>query len=285
MRRRQFLASGVALCSVAIAGCAHPYSVLDMDAATADDIADKVSMTPEPDSEEYTLVAAARENGTATRSGRYDLFDQTNTVRVNDTFYSVSETRLSSSEVTVYEVLVDVDPDDSTPDLGEIDYDDLPAVDRQQLEPVFSEDPPSGQDGYEMGVEYGRADEAGNGSVFVPERQYDIIVHGGKRYRVAVDSRTVSEAEYRYAVTEIAPDVETFAEQIRERYLFTLTGLSDAERTVVEEAMDGGYFEDSDAFQSVIDRIQEHEGLRVYDFYGTWLVEYEGSEYLTYAEW
>jgi len=285
MRRRQFLASGAALCSVAVSGCAHPSVVLDMDAATADDITDEVSMTPEPDSEEYALVTAARENGTATRSGRYDLFDQTNTVRVNDTFYTVSETRLSSSEVTVYEVLVDLDPDDSTADLGEIAYEDLPEVDRQRLEPIFSEENPSGQDGYDMGVDYGSAEEVGNSSVFVPERQYDIIVHDGNRYRVAVDSRDAPEAEYRYEVTEVATAVDTFADQVWERYLFELTGLSDAERTVVEGAIDGGYLEESDAFQSIMDRIRKHEGLNVEDFYGTWLVAYEDGEYITYAEW
>ena len=45
MRRRQFLASGTALLSVAIAGCAHPPVVLDLNEASADDITDAVSTT------------------------------------------------------------------------------------------------------------------------------------------------------------------------------------------------------------------------------------------------
>jgi len=94
-----------------------------------------------------------------------------------------------------------------------------------------------------------------------------------------------SEAEYRYEATEVAPDVETFADHVRERYLFVLAGLSDAEREVVEESIDGAYFEDDDAFRSVIDRIRAHDGIRVDDFYGTWLLEYEGAEYLAYVEW
>ena len=121
MRRRQFLASGTVLLSAAVAGCGHPSVVLDMDDATADDIADEMSMTAEPGSEEYTLVTSARENGSATRSGRYELFDHTNTVQVDNTFYDISETRLKSSEKTTYEVYVDFDPDDSTPELGEIE--------------------------------------------------------------------------------------------------------------------------------------------------------------------
>ncbi|MDF9748271.1 hypothetical protein [Natrinema salsiterrestre] len=284
MRRRQFLKTGTALLTVAIAGCAHPPVVLDMDEATADDITGAVSTTIDPGSEEYTVVSSVLENGSATRSGRHELFDRTDTVRVEDSFYDVSETRLESSEVTVYDVRIDFDPADSTPELGEIEYDDLPETDRQRLDRIISEDEP-GQDGYEIGVDYGTTREVGNESVFVPEQEYDIIVYEGNRYRVAVDSRTTSEAEYRYEVTEVASSVDAFADQVREQYLFTLTGLSDAESEVVEEAIDGGYFEDDDAFQSVTDRIRKHEGITVDDFYGTWLLEYESVEYLTYAEW
>jgi hypothetical protein len=284
MRRRQFLASGTALLPVALAGCGHPSVVLDLNEATAGDIADEVSMAADPGSEEHTVVTSAIENGSSTRTGRYELFDRTDTVRVGDAFYTVSETRLESSEVTVYEVLVDFDPDDTTPDLGEIAYEDLPEADRQRLDRIVSEDPPR-QDGYDVGVGYGTAEEVGNGSVFVPERQYDILVHEGDRYRIAVESRTATQAEFRYEVREVAADVETFADQIRERYLFTLSGLSAAEREVVEEAIDGAYFEDDEAFRSVVDRIREHEGIEVDDFYGTWLLEYETVEYITYVEW
>jgi len=285
MRRRQFLASGTVLLSVAVAGCGHPPVVLDMNQATADEIADEVSIQADPESEEYAVVSSARENGTATRRGRYELFDRTDTVRLDDAFYEVSETRLGSSEVTVYEVLVDFDPANVTPERGEIEYKDLPEADRQRLDPIVSGDDPPTEDGYDVGVSYGSAAEVGNGSVFVPERQYDVLVHEGNRYRVAVNSRTASEVEYRYEVTEVASSVERFADQVREQYLFTLTGLSDAEREVVEEAIDSGYFDDTDAFQSVVERIREHEGISVDDFYGTWLLEYENVEYLTYAEW
>ncbi|WP_121822304.1 hypothetical protein [Halostella salina] len=285
MRRRQFLAAGAALCSLTVAGCAHPEVVLDMDEASSADIADEVSTSPDPGSEEHTVVTAAIENGSATRSGRYELFDRTDTVRIDDAVYTVTETRLRSGEVTVYEVLVDVDPDDTTPDRGEVRYDDLPAVDRERLDIVFSEDPPSSGGEYDVGVTYGTAEEVGNESVFVPDQQYDIVVHDGERYRIGVDSREANEAEYRYEVTQVAPDLETFADQMRDRYRFELTGLSDAERSVVEEAIDGGHFEDSDAFRSVVDRIRDHEGLHEADFHGTWLVAYDGGEYLTYAEW
>ena len=285
MRRRQVLASGAALLSVPLAGCGHPPVVLDMEDATAERIADEVSMTVDAESDAYPVVASALENGSTTRTGRYELFDRVDTVRFNGSVYEVSETRLESSEVTVYEVLLDVNPDDTTPELGAIDYDDLPEADRQRLDAVVSGDTPPEAEGYDIGVSYGSAEEVGDGSVFVPVRQYDILVHDGSRYRVAVDSRTAPEATYRYELTAVATSVEAFADQVRAEYLFTLSGLSDAERAVVEEAIDGGYFEDDDAFRSVVDRIRKHEGLDVDDFYGTWLLEYEASEYITYVEW
>lgn len=285
MRRRQFLASGTALLTVALAGCAHPDVVLDLEEASADDVADEVSAMADPGSDEYAVVSSAVENGSATRRGRSDLFDRDDTVRFEGAFYDVSETRLESSEVTVYEVMLDFDPDDATPELGEIEYVDLPAADRERLDQVISEAPSSSNDGYDVGVSYGSAEEVGNSSVFVPERQYDVVVHDGDRIRVAVDSRSASEASYRYEATQVAPDVDAFADQVRDRYLFALTDLSDAERAVVEEAIDGAYFEDDDAFRSVTDRIREHEGITEDDFYGTWLLEFEGTEYLTYVEW
>ena len=97
MRRRQFLAGGTALLSVAVAGCGHPDVVLDMDEATADDIADEDSTTAESGSEEYQVLASARDDGSATRSGRRELFDRTDTIRVDGAFYEVSETRVESS--------------------------------------------------------------------------------------------------------------------------------------------------------------------------------------------
>lgn len=285
MRRREFLAGGSTLLSVAVAGCGHPPVVLDMDSATAEDISNQVSITVDPGSEEFRLVRSAIENGSATRKGRSELFYDYRTVRFEGAFYDVSETQLGRNEVTVYELLVDFDPADATPEIGEVRFDALPEADQRRLGPIFSEESRPTQDGYDMGIGYGTAEEVGNESVFVPEREYDIVVHEGNRYQVAVDSRTATESEYRYTVTEVAADVETFADKVREQYLFTLEGLSDDERRVVEAAIDNGYFQEDEAFRSVVDRLRAHEAIELHDFYGTWLLEYERIEYLVYAEW
>ena len=285
MKRRQVLASGAALLSVAAAGCAHPSVVLTMREATAERVANEVSTAPEPESEEYEVVAAAIENGSTTHRSRHELFDDTDTVLIDGGVYEVSETRLDSNEVTVYDVRIDVNPENTTPGLGEIEYGQLPETDRERLESVFSREFESPGEGYEMGVSYGSAAEVGEDSVLVPDQQYDVIVYEGDPYRVDVESDERTEAEYRYEATEVAPDIEAFAEQVREEYLFALSGLSEAEREVVEAAIESGHYEESDAFDSVMERIRDHDGLHVADFYGTWLVEYDGTAYVTYAEW
>jgi hypothetical protein len=285
MERRQFLASGTALLSVAVAGCGHPNVVLDLEAASDENIADEASTTADPGSEEYRVLALARDDGSATRSGREELFDRTDTVRVDGAFYEVSETRLESSEATVYDVDVAFNPDDTKAAVGEVAYEDLPAFDREQLSFIANGQEPADEEGYNVNVDYGTAEAVGDRSALVPEQEYDIVTHEGDRYRVEVESQTVPENEYRYEVTEVAPDVEAFADQVREQYLFALTGLSEAEREVVEEAIDSAYYEDDDAFRSVVDRIRDHEELDVDDFYGTWLLSYENEEYVTYVEW
>jgi hypothetical protein len=285
MQRRQFLAGGSALLSVAVAGCGHPNVVLDLEAASEEDIADEVSTTAEHGTEEYRVLTTARDEGSATRSGRDELFDRADTIRVDGAFYEVSKTQVESSEATVYSVDVAFNPDDTKAEMGEVAYDDLPAFDREQLSFIVGDREPADKEGHNVHVDYGTAEAVGDRSAIVPEQEYDIVTHEGNRYRVAVESRTVSEGEYRYEVTEIAPDVETFADRVRDENLFALTGLSKAEREVIEEAIDGAYYEDDDAFQSVVDRVRDHEGLNVDDFYGTWLLSYENEEYLTYVEW
>lgn len=284
LSRRRVLAGATALLTSPLAGCGHPPVVLDMDEASDASIADQVSTAAEPGSEEYRVLASARENGTATRRGRSELFDRRRAVRLDGAVYEVAETRVDSYDETVYTVELDVDPADPEPRLGAIPREKLPAADRERLDPLLSREAPPEQEGVDFGVSYGSVAEVGE-SAFVPEPQYDIIVDGDRRIRVAVESRTVSAGEYRYELTEVALTVAAFADQLRADSRFELTGLSEAERAVVETAIESGYFEDDDAFRSVVERIRAHEGLEVTDTYGTWLLAYEGVEYLTYVEW
>ena len=112
LTRRRVLAGTTALLTAPLAGCGHPPVVLDMDEATAETIADQVSTTAEPGSEAYRVVQSARENGSATRSGRAELFDRRHAVRLDGAVYQVRETHTGSHDETVYELLLDFDPAD-----------------------------------------------------------------------------------------------------------------------------------------------------------------------------
>ncbi|GAA0657378.1 hypothetical protein [Salarchaeum japonicum] len=284
MRRREFLAGGTALLALPAAGCIHPPVVLDMSEATLTDIADERSDRLAPDSEEHDIVTAARNNSSVTRTRPGKLFDDANAVRVGRTFYEVTETAIDTVEVTTYELHIDFNPGDATPSRGEIEYAELPPADAERLDDAVTLGSRRTAEGDDISVRYGRAAEVGE-SVFVPDPEYDILVHDGDRYRVTVTSERDTWETYRYAVTEVAAGLSEFVEPIRERYRFTLSGLSEAEREVVETAIDEGYFEESDAFQSLVERFHAHEKLSGDDAYGTWLVRYEGTEYLAYSEW
>ncbi|QDX39419.1 hypothetical protein [Salarchaeum sp. JOR-1] len=283
MRRREFLAGGTALLALPLAGCAHPPVVLDMTEATPTRIADERSLAPDPGSDEYAVVAAARGNDSVTRTRRGRLFYDTDTVRVNGSVYAVSETRVDSTDVTAYELRIDFNPDDATPTLGEIAYANLPPADDRRLDELIESESKRTVEGADIVVTYGTPAEVGD-SVFVPDPQYDILVYEGDRYRVTITSRASTRKTYRYEVTRIA-SLSAFVDRIRERYRFTLSGLSEAERDVVDAAVEGGYFQESDAFHSVVERFHDHDALSRTDSDGTWLVRYEGEEYLADIEW
>ena len=179
MRRRQFLASGTALLSVAIAGCADSSTVLDLESASDEDIVDRASTTADPGSEERRVLTSARDDGSATRRGREELFDRTDTVRVDGAFYEVSETRVESGEATVYDVDVAFNPDDTKAAVGEVAYDDLPEYDRERLSFVADGREPADEEGYNVNVDYGTAEAVGDRSALVPEQEYDIVTQGG----------------------------------------------------------------------------------------------------------
>lgn len=284
MRRRTVLASGTALLA-ALAGCAHPDTVLDMEAATASDIVDEVTVTVSPDSDDAALVSEAVDDGSATANDTSPALDPEEPILFEGRVYDVSVTEGGSREATRHEIAIDYNPGEVTPEHGEIAYEDLPEADRDALGELVPprERRPEG-DGFDMGVHYTYDETEAERSVLVPDQRYDVVTYEGERFRIQVTTQRVEETEYRYEVTEVA-DVETYADRVREQYLFPLSGLSEAEREVVEEAIDSNHFGDSDAFRSVVDRLQEHPGLNVHDFDGTWLAEYEGVEYITYARW
>ncbi|MCD2200441.1 hypothetical protein LPA44_11115 [Halobacterium sp. KA-4] len=285
MHRRTFLAGTTALLTVPLAGCAHPANVLDMREATPQALSDEMSRTLSPTSQGYETITDAVANGSATVAGTAPPIRLDEPIRLDDHYYEVSMTAGASRERTGYTIQVDYDPATSDAN-ATIGYVDLPAVDQTALAGVI---PPAGEpqdgDGFDIGTRHLYPDGTADASVLVPRQQYEFIRDGDSVYRVQVRAETVTETEYRYAVTQIATSSAAFAEQLRSTYQFALTGLSTAEQDVIEEAIDSGYFsEATDAFRSVIARFRAHQGLETSNSYGTWLVAYQGTPYIAYAE-
>jgi len=86
-----------------------------------------------------------------------------------------------------------------------------------------------------------------------------------------------------YTATVVADSAETYAQQLRSTYVFELSGLSDAERSVVTEAINDTYYAESDTddgFQSVLERFHRHAAVERNEYRGTWLVRYDGAVYV-----
>jgi hypothetical protein len=285
MRRRQYLATTAALVAPSLAGCAHPEAVLQMDAVSDRDVARRASRDVSRHPEAGGIVAGAVENGTTTVSDRSRPLDTDRPVVYEGRYYRLTVTETGERETTWYSIRIDYDPGTGTPEGAVVDYDDLPAVDRDALDSLLPppEGVPSGE-GYDFGVGREFTDEDAASSALVPEQEYVAVVYEGLRYPIDVgDGRTVTVTDYRYEAEEIAASAEAFGAAVREEYTFELSGLTDGEREIVEEAIDGGYYEGevTDAFASLAGRFRERRALEADEWGGEWVARYEGTVYWT----
>ena len=283
MRRRHYLASTAALLAGSLAGCAHPNAVLRMDAVSDVELAEHASRMVDGQPEYRDLVAGAVENGSATASGRSPPLETDQPVAYEGRYYELTATETGRRERTEYDVTVDYDPGTETPGGEAVDYADLPEVDRATMDALLPppEDRPENE-GPDRGVSRTYSEAEAAASVLVPEQEYEAVVYEGERYPVAVgDGRTVTTYEYRYEAERIAGSAAEYGASVREEHAFTLSGLSDAEREVVEAAIDDGYYEGSadDAFSSVASRFRDHPGYETDEWGGNWVVRYEGTVY------
>lgn len=276
MKRRQVLAGAAGALSVALAGCADPRAVLTMTAVSDEEIAERASVSP-PDRESTRIVRSAVENGSATASGTRAPLDVDFPMAVDGAYYDLSrsETRIGDR----LRVTVKVDPGESAPDAATIAFDKLPEADRKLLGRLVP--PPEGREGA-VGASAIYDDADREASVLVPDAAYGAVERDGERFPFEVlGSDEVAAYEYRYEATRVAEDAAAFAERVRSEHLFELSGLSDAEREIVDEAIDGGYYDGSvsDAFSSLAERFRAHDAVESSEWGGEFLVRYRGTEY------
>jgi len=247
-----------------------------MTAVSDEAIAERASVSP-PDRESTRIVRSAVENGSATASGTRPPLDVDRPVAFDGAYYELSRTRTRIGDRL--RVTVKVDPGASAPDAATIAFADLPAPDGTLFGRIVP--PPEGREGA-VGASAIYDDADREASVLVPEAEYGAVERDGERFPFEVlGSDEVAAHEYRYEATGVAEDAAAFADRVRSEHLFELSDLSDAEREIVDEAIDGGYYDGSvsDAFSSLAERFRARDAVEPSDWGGEFLVRYRGTDY------
>lgn len=280
---KRFLALLTLLALVALAGCEQPAASLEMDAVSDAEMADRASGDVEGLPPEIGgFVARAIENGTATASDSVSPYDPTLPVEYEGAYYNLTYTEIGQENATRYDIRVTRAEGGAT---GEtVAFEDLPATDRDVLAGLLR-GPAAETDRPTVGVSRAYTDAEADDSALVPAPDFEYVAYDGDRYRVVVDdARPATITTYRYNATEIAPDAAAFAAVLRDRHLFTLTDLSDAERDIVRQATGDGYDADevTPAFRSLADRFRANSGVLEDEYGGQYVVRYDGEVYWAY---
>lgn len=290
-RRRFFRTVGAVGCAT-MAGCQsvpfHGGSLsLSMDETSDQLIADRAVL--DWTDEEREIFLDALENGSTTVShSRYPPLRSFYPVEYDGQYYEITHTVTGSHEATAVDAKIDFEPE--TTEGPSIAFDDLPERDRRLLERPVTFEPKPQTDGWDWSVEGVYRPAEVEASVLVPDQQYDFVTDDGTAYRVRVSHRPTTIEDYRYTVDRIAPDVASFAEYVRDKYLFALPTLSQAERKIVETAIrTRGYTRGTDsdervAYRSLCEQFRRHDAIKGVSVdpnngFGEYLVRYEQTVY------
>lgn len=289
-QRRLLLLTGVLAALLALSGCSAAGS-LEMRTVNDTELADAASRSydreldrppgvPTPPNE---MLQEVVDNGSATATAVAPPIEEGLPFEVDGRYYNVSYSVINESTAT--RVSIRIDYNGSAPNGTAIAYDDLPAVDQAALDAVLPPRDVPESDGYELGVGAIYNDSELSESVLAPDSAYDVVVYEGERYPIRVgETREVTVQTYRYVATEVADSTATYADQLREKYTFRLSNLSNAEASVVSEAIeDGTYYaedDDDDGFAAIVDRFRDRKAITADRASGLWLVRYQGEVYL-----
>lgn len=283
MRRRTLLASAATALALPLAGCSEPAGgSLSMMAMESDAGIGRqwAGTTEDLSSDRRALVEAAVAGEAPRRTGRSPPYEASRPLEHDGAVYEISHDVVDTRSVTRYTIRVDYDPE-TTPS-AVVAYEDLPEADRTALEGQVppGEDPPTGE-GFDLDSTYRYPVDAE--SVLLDE-ECDGVRYEGETYRLEIEpNREVTVETYEYRAERVADSAAALGRQLRERYLFTLSGLSEEEQRIVDEATriyrpDDGVPE---AFRSLADRFRAHDPVETGDGRGTYLVRYDGTVYWT----
>lgn len=270
-----------ALLVVPLAGCSAAGSI-GMTAVDDTELAEYGSRSlPSADRPEATerreLVREAVRNGSATANGTSPPVDAAGLpFAVDGAYYELSAETLGTHTHARVGLRIDYD---GTTDGEAVAVEDLSAADRELVAAVLPPRSDRRTEGHDSGTGLRYTDAEVERSVLLRE-DYDAVVYGGERDPIRVDRRRGTVTEYRYTATAIAPNAAAYVDSIRSLCQFALSGLSGAEREVVDEAIDGGYYADSadgEAFAAVLGRFRSRDAVVAGGYAGAWVVRYRGT--------
>jgi hypothetical protein len=285
MARRVLTALGL-LVLVALAGCSAAGS-LSMETADDAEIAEAASRpavvdSPAPD--DQVVVRDAIKNGSGTATATDPPVQRGLPFAYEGRYYEIDWNVTDTEPGTAFAVGVDLNgtaPADKT-----VGFEELSEPDRRLLGDLFTavnERESRLRPGPEVAIpeEYTMAET--NESVLL-SGEYSAVRHNGTVYPFVLEERREATlTRYRYTASRVADSTTAYARQLRDEHLFRLSGLSEAERSVVKEATDDVYYAedtDNEAFRSVMDRFSAESAIEADGYDGTWLVRYDGQVYV-----
>jgi hypothetical protein len=252
------------------------------DAELADHASRSFSVTDVEPDRESRLIRGAIQNGSATIDSPSVPVETALPIAFQGAYYNLSWSITDRSPAT--RATIEIDYNGSVASGATIPYADLPSVDQRALETLLPPRHDRRTEGYDIGESVTYSDSEREHSVLLSERDYDAVVYRGTAYPIRVaDTREITVNTYRYTSTLVAANSTAYAEQLRQQYRFTLSGLSADERRIVTEALNEGRYyaesEDDAAFQSVLNHFQRHKAIQEDEYHGEWLVRYNGTDY------
>lgn len=315
MRRRTLLASVTAALPVSVAGCtdlldergqdttpenspeAHgapiPAARLQMTVVDNADIGKRRTRFVEQyNTKRRLVIERAVENGSTTVDAESPPARGEKPSVYNGSVYRIAYEATNERPATRY--FWDLEPTDEGSDEETVRFEDLPRLDREKFRLVGLADGAHGErNPLDVGMTFKYANADRGESALVPTPDRPIIVWGpNRRARFSVrDSNTKNATikTYRYTAEQLAPTVAAYGQHLRDQYTFELSGFSDGERDIVEQALDDhGYTVEQgesppDDFWSLADIFRQEEAVEDHKegVTGEYLTTYDGDIYWT----
>ncbi|WP_324757328.1 hypothetical protein [Haloarcula montana] len=295
--------SVLALVPAVVAGCSRsaapfgddlaaeaPTAHLDMRPITDTELPDRVLYTVPTEGEggEAQLMERLLDDGATVQRQRRPI-PTDRRVSYADGVYKLTATVVAETPATTYSVKVDI-LQESVPASETVAFSALPDVDRKQ----FAARGLADGDPVGIGTTVLYTDAERERSVLVPESQYDAITweNGAEAEWVVDGSAETVLKTFEYGGEQVM-SATAYGRRLRERFAFGLSGLSPAEREIVETAREDRYVvppdgEPPEAIRSLVERFRDREPVRPLsadpegdDGGGAYLVRYDGGVYWT----